>query len=183
MARVEDDIREERLFMKMPDQGPNLIPHGLAYVLALPWVQNKRVLEIGCGIGYGTKLLAEAAEHIVGVDYSQTAIDYALRWKPNNCEFLCKDADVDLPLKSFGPDVVVAMQALEHLDDPKRLIQIYHDCTWIFALPNGGESIEHHHYKIDESLIRDWFGDVELITFNDWGVIGAKDFTNYFGVR
>jgi SAM-dependent methyltransferase len=36
-----------------------------------------RVLEIGCGAGYLTRLLAPHAEHVVALDVSQTAIDRA----------------------------------------------------------------------------------------------------------
>lgn len=186
MAIVNDDIRGERVFMKIADQRPNLVPHALAYALALPYVQGKKVLEIGCGTGYGTKLLAEAAEHIIGIDYSQTAISYAAEWKPDNCKFLCKDAEVDLPILGYEPDVIVAMQALEHLDNPKALIERYQGCTWVFALPHGGESVEHHHYSVDERLIQTWFsGTAQLKYFRDDGCLIANpfdDFTNYFGV-
>lgn len=184
MAQVDDDIRGERVYMKTPDQKPNLIPHGLAYVLALPYVQNKKVLELACGTGYGTKLLAEAAEHIIGIDYSKTAIDYALKWKPDNCEFLCKDAETDLPLRSYQPDVIVAMQALEHFDNPKKIIDLYKDCLWIFALPNGGEGVEHHH-SINEHLIQTWFGGLARFQyFNDRGYLSdtPDDFTNFWGI-
>lgn len=186
MAKVSDDIRGERVFMQTEDQRPNLIPHGLAYVLALPHVQGKKVLEVGCGTGYGTKLIAEAAEHIIGVDYSETAIGYAAKWRPNNCEFLCLDADEDLPLKSYKPEVIVAMQALEHLEDPKKLIEKYKDCIWVFALPNGGEQVEHHHYSINEELIQEWFsGKARLQYFDDHGHLHDRPFdgfTNFFGV-
>lgn len=186
MPTVDDDIRGERVLMKTPDQKPNLIPHGLAYVLALPHVQGKKVLEVGCGTGYGTKLLAESAQHIIGIDYSTTAIGYASQWKPGNCEFLCKDAETDLPLKSFDPDVIVAMQALEHIDKPRDLISKYRDKVWVFALPNGGESVDHHHHSVSELLIEYWFGKkVPLRYFDDWGNIydtPDSDFTNFFGV-
>ena len=36
-----------------------------------------RVLEIGCGAGYLTRLLAPHADHIVALDISQTAIERA----------------------------------------------------------------------------------------------------------
>lgn len=181
---IQDDIREERVFMKNPEQKPNLIPHALAYTLSLPFVQNKTALELGCGTGYGTKLLAESAAHIIGVDYSKTAIDYALSWKPNNCEFICRDIENDLPLKSYHPEVIVAMQALEHFDKPKEIIDLYRGCLWVFALPNGGETIDHHHHLVDEKLIQSWFGEVQLTYFNDQGnIVSPNDlFTNFFGV-
>ena len=37
----------------------------------------RRVLEIGCGAGYLTRLLTSHADHIVALDISQTAIDRA----------------------------------------------------------------------------------------------------------
>lgn len=179
---MRDTIDGERIFL--PNGGNNAAPHALAYALALKYVQNKKVLDICCGTGYGTKLLAEAAAHVIGIDYSETAIDYALRSKPDNCEFLLKDADKDLPLKSFEPDIVTCMQGLEHLDDPKGLIEKYKDKVWVFALPNGGHGIEHHHYDVTEELIRYWFGDVHLRYFNDdcYLMDSPGGHTNFIGV-
>lgn len=186
MAIVDDDIRGERVFMHAEDQKPNLIPHGLAYVLALPYVQNKRVLDLCCGTGYGTKLLAEAADHVTGIDYSTTAINYAIKSHPSNTIFLADDVEGALDYISPGPEVITCMQGLEHLDNPKALVDRYKDCTWVFALPNGGEQVEHHHYSITEELIQQWFsGKARLQYFDDHGHLHDSPFdgfTNFFGV-
>lgn len=181
---IYDNIDAERIYL--PTGGTNVAPHAFAYAIALGYVQGKKVLDICCGTGYGTKLIAEAAKHVIGIDYSNTAIAYALRSKPDNCVFLCKDAESDLPLKSYNPDVITCMQGLEHLDNPKALIEKYKDKTWIFALPNGGEDIENHHYNITEELIRDWFGqDVKIKYFNDLCYMfddTSQWYTNFIGV-
>jgi len=36
-----------------------------------------RILDLGCGTGYGTKILYEADNEVYGIDNSQKAIDYA----------------------------------------------------------------------------------------------------------
>jgi len=185
VAVVHDDIRGERVYMRAEDQKPNLVPHGLAYVLALPYVQNKKVLDLCCGTGYGTKLLAEAAEHVIGLDYSDTATEYANQSKPDNVEFLTRDVEGE-PLTSYQPEVITCMQGLEHLDDPRALVERYGDCLWVFALPHGGETVEHHHYSINEHLIQTWFGGLaRLQYFDDQGHLYDSlpdDFTNFFGI-
>ena len=41
-------------------------------------VQGKRVLDVGCGVGYGADYLAKkGAAEVVGVDYSDEALTYA----------------------------------------------------------------------------------------------------------
>lgn len=80
------------------------------------------VLDLGCGIGYGTKMLAAKAEHAVGVDDSAETIEYAnLHYKQGNSTFLCKDI-FTLPDGFF--DTVVAFEILEHTPDPEKFFQL-----------------------------------------------------------
>jgi len=45
------------------------------YVFANQFVNEKCVLDAGCGCGYGAAMLANSAEHIVGIDLSKKAIE------------------------------------------------------------------------------------------------------------
>lgn len=47
------------------------------YKFASQFVENKIVLDIACGVGYGSKLLAEKANRVFGCDISDDAIKYA----------------------------------------------------------------------------------------------------------
>src|SRR6266496_4309954 len=48
--------------------------HVMAYEYAAGLIKNKRVLDAGCGEGYGTDLLAAAASETVGVDLEEPVI-------------------------------------------------------------------------------------------------------------
>lgn len=174
-------IDDERIYL--PTSVSNHIPHGMAYVHALPLVRGRTVADLCCGTGYGTRLLSESAISVIGFDYSKDAIDYNNGRKLPNTEFILADVEtLDIP----DVEVITCMQGLEHLDDPKALIQKNLDKMWVFALPNDQDDTnEHHHHKIDVSTIQDWFGDnVSIRLFDDSGqwIDFGQAFTNYFGV-
>jgi ubiquinone/menaquinone biosynthesis C-methylase UbiE len=76
------------------------------------------ILEIGCGTGFYTRMLAPRVHHIVGIDFSETAIDKAkLQNKSENVWYVVADAQ-DLstfPDNTF--DKILAIDVLEHLTD------------------------------------------------------------------
>lgn len=173
-------IDDERIFL--PTSPSNHIPHGLAYVQALPMVRQLRVADLCCGTGYGTRLLSEAARFVTGYDYSKTAIAYNRTRKLPNVKYRYSDVE---KIKKLDVDVITCMQGLEHLDNPKALIQRFKDRQWAVALPNDGDdSNEHHHHKIDEKMIQDWFNNRAMIDyFDDMGRYERQrfeGFTNYF---
>src|SRR5215831_13097507 len=51
--------------------------HMARYTFAMRLARGKRVLDAGCGAGYGSAVLAEVAEHVTGVDIAADAIEYA----------------------------------------------------------------------------------------------------------
>lgn len=81
-----------------------------------------RVLDIGCGGGYLTGLLAAAvgpAGRVTGVDPSGPAVSYARRRAAANCTFRAGVAQsLDLPDQSF--DVVTTTLAAHHIPEADR---------------------------------------------------------------
>jgi len=82
------------------------------YSFCLPFVQGKRVLDVPCGNGWGTAMLAGAAS-LTGIDSDAEAIRYAGAHFPG-IDFLDGRMEA-LPLASSGFDVVVCLEGLEHL--------------------------------------------------------------------
>ncbi len=91
--------------------------HVARYAFARRYAEGKRVLDAGCGTGYGSAELAQSAAEVTGVDIAPDAIEYAnanypiagLRFLESSC------ASVPFPAEWF--DVVVAFEVIEHLTD------------------------------------------------------------------
>jgi 2-polyprenyl-3-methyl-5-hydroxy-6-metoxy-1,4-benzoquinol methylase len=89
--------------------------------VAANWdLAGRRVLDFGCGVGYGTKRLARAALEADGVDLSPTAIRYAQEhYAVSNARFIVADLTAPLPseLQQGSYDLVCSSEVLEHVSD------------------------------------------------------------------
>jgi SAM-dependent methyltransferase len=83
--------------------------------------ERARVLDLGCGDGRISGLLADAGAEVTGVDPSQTALARARAAHPE-IRFLPPDDDGSIPLADGSFDVVVAVNVLEHVADTQRLM-------------------------------------------------------------
>jgi len=80
------------------------------------------VLDIGCGAGYGTAVLAEGAASAIGIDFATEAIEYARANYPRpNLRFALGSA-TDLPFPDASFDLITAFEVIEHLADGARLL-------------------------------------------------------------
>ncbi len=92
--------------------------HEKFYLWARDFVQDKIVLDVGCGAGRGTAILAESALNVTGIDIDSEAIGLALRTKKlNNLSYEVMNCSV-LSLASQSVDVVICNALLEYLADP-----------------------------------------------------------------
>jgi 2-polyprenyl-3-methyl-5-hydroxy-6-metoxy-1,4-benzoquinol methylase len=77
------------------------------------------VLDIACGVGYGTVVLAESprAAKVVGVDISGEAIRYAQdHYHHERISYVCSSANEFEPEEAFENSV--SLETIEHLDHP-----------------------------------------------------------------
>jgi SAM-dependent methyltransferase len=96
-----------------------------------------RVLDLACGVGYGTALLSEnpAINDAVGVDLDSASIEYARRkYMSKRISFVCAEALQFRPEHLF--DNVVSLETIEHVEDPSRLF-----ANLISLLAPGGRLI------------------------------------------
>jgi 2-polyprenyl-3-methyl-5-hydroxy-6-metoxy-1,4-benzoquinol methylase len=97
--------------------------HFRRYKKASEYVQGGRILDIACGVGYGSRMLRDAgATEVIAVDLSSTAIEYAQqRYGAPGIEFICANAEEFKLPGTF--DVIVTMETVEHLQNPLAFLQ------------------------------------------------------------
>lgn len=83
-----------------------------------------RLLDLACGVGYGSALLAEVPEvtQVVGGDIAMSALRHARAHYPHPRVVLgCGDYAGWLRPGSF--DSIVSLETIEHVPEPERLLQ------------------------------------------------------------
>lgn len=105
---------------------PQTLAHSLCrYAFVAPFVAGRRVLDIGCGAGLGTRaLLAAGADSVIGLDRRPEALEIAREQDPRSTPeaWLEHDLEGGLPFAEASFDVVVALEVLEHVRAQEQLI-------------------------------------------------------------
>lgn len=97
--------------------------HLARYRFAREHLHGVRILDIACGVGYGTALLRQTAgiESVVGVDVDAGVIARASeRYGSDGVTFVCADARTYGVRASF--DSVVSLETLEHVEGPDAFL-------------------------------------------------------------
>lgn len=98
---------------------PEALPERHArYCWARGLVAGRKVLDAGCGAGWGTALLATHAREAVGIDHLPFAIADARRESANRASFRQGDLQ-QLPFADDEFDVVVCFEAIAQVADPE----------------------------------------------------------------
>lgn len=96
--------------------------HQAAYCFFAPACRDARVLEAGCGEGYGGALLADAgAREVLGVDCDEPTLAHLRASYP--AVVALRANLVALPLADECVDVVVSSQVVEHLWDQPGFVR------------------------------------------------------------
>lgn len=94
------------------------------YAFAAGHLRPGRVLDVACGVGYGTNILAADADSdltLLGVDVSPGAIDYAQEHSASErIHFQVADAMTFRDPEPF--DSIVSIETIEHLPDPAGFV-------------------------------------------------------------
>jgi ubiquinone/menaquinone biosynthesis C-methylase UbiE len=106
-----------------PETRRNLqLEHQHRYLLASQIVENKTILDIASGEGYGSNILSKFATHVYGVDIDAQTIDHAKkRYSKENITFLTGDC-TNIPLDNDSIDVVISFETLEHITEHDKML-------------------------------------------------------------
>lgn len=150
--------------------------HAKRYEFALPLCAGKDVLDAGCGVGYGSAILASVARRVVGVDLSEEAIEHARgRYSNPNVEFVVDDL-LELAQPDDAFDVVCAFESIEHLPAPDahlaHVVRVLRPAgVYVVSTPRAERTTvtpENPYHSIEfsradfESLLARYFEEVEL---------------------
>lgn len=119
--------------------------HEAAYTFARDFVTGGEsyVVDIACGVGYGSRILSDAGAYYVGLDRASDALRKAERLRDGPGTFMAADAIGGVPVESSCTDLVLAFQIIEHiptgvtdqfLDELSRICKS--DGHVIFTTPN-----------------------------------------------
>jgi 2-polyprenyl-3-methyl-5-hydroxy-6-metoxy-1,4-benzoquinol methylase len=187
------ELTGERTLPDVPEENYWFRRHLVVY----RWIAGRGagldVVDMACGEGYGSDVLAAAARSVVGVDANPEAHAHAAaRYRRGNLRF-ARDL-VERFAPADGCDAVVFLQTIEHLEDPAAVLEHFRAIlrpggTAYISTPNvltlapkgaarSGNPWHVREYRAEEfaGLLYAHFADVELhglfharrLRWHDW---------------
>ena len=131
------------------------------YLLANSLVSaNDTVLDCACGSGYGSNHLANRAKHVIGIDISKDAINYAKnKYHSKKVDYVLGDARKLAGIPDASIDVYISFETIEHFTETdeylKRAYEVLKPGAFLLlSTPNAkmGNRNAHHLrvFKYDE---------------------------------
>lgn len=138
MILLLEDTGERIIPKEMKTMNSSLLEHVARYYFSTPYVQG-RVLDIACGTGYGSQLVAKTQKkeisELLAVDIDEETLKYA---KQNYYHPLVKFQKEDvldphLPEKLGQFDIILSFETIEHVTDE----QLFMNNLFAMLKPGG----------------------------------------------
>jgi SAM-dependent methyltransferase len=167
----------ERTLPDVPEENYWFRRHLVVYEWIAAQVRGLRAIDMACGEGYGSDVLASSAASVVGVDANPEAHEHArLRYVRANLRFARELVD------SFSEpaDAVVFLQTIEHVERPGEVLEHFRSLVGqdgvvfvstpnvLTLAPKGAPRSDNpwhvHEYRCEEfeQLCRSNFASVEM---------------------
>jgi len=96
--------------------------HIARYEFAARFVPGKNVLDVGCGTGYGSALLAETASSVIALDTAPDALSYAIQHfrHPSTSHVQAsyvQGSATAPPFRDHSFEIITAFEVIEHLSE------------------------------------------------------------------
>lgn len=159
------------------------VEHWHRYHFAARLAAGKRTLDVACGEGYGSALLASRAASVVGIDVSPDAIAHAQRAYGSLAHARFERASCTaLPLPDASIDLAVSFETVEHISEQSAFVAelarvLAPGGILLMSCPNKREYSDERGYR-NEYHVRELYRD-ELAA-----LIGERfPATTWFGQR
>ena len=142
------DLSGERYDPRYPHMNSVAVEHRARYQLAASLAAGRRVVDVGCGMGYGAATMAGAGAVVVeAIDASGPAIEIARRDHGAGVRYTIGDVR-RLPYEDSSFDLAVCFEVIEHIVEHAELLDelrrvLAPDGLLLISTPNRG------HYYAD----------------------------------
>ncbi|MCT8137140.1 class I SAM-dependent methyltransferase [Anaerobacillus sp. CMMVII] len=174
------DTGERIIPKEMKPTNGMLLEHTARYYFSTPYVRG-RVLDIACGTGYGSQMVAkknkQEIDEMIGVDIDEETLKYAKQHYYHPILTFQKENALDphLPEKLGTFDTILSFETIEHIEDDELFMKNMYELlkpggTLVLSTPFGkGRGIPsgqpfHVHQLTNEEFINLFkpFSEVEI---------------------
>jgi 2-polyprenyl-3-methyl-5-hydroxy-6-metoxy-1,4-benzoquinol methylase len=150
-------------FVEFVDSGADYyrhLVHGPALLEVCGDVKGANVLDLGCGHGYFSRLLARAGAGVVGVDIADHLIAKAIEYEqaePLGVRYLRMEAErIGKAFEQSSVDLVTACTSLQDMSDPAAIVEAVRAVLspsgrFTFSVPHPCTDTPWREWKRDES--------------------------------
>ena len=140
------------------------VEHWHRYHFASLWAAGRDVIDVACGEGYGTALLARTAAQVTGVDVSAQAVAHARKAyaQLGNARFV-EGSCTRLPLADASADLAVSFETIEHIEGQEQFVAelarvLRPDGILLLSCPNKIEYTDKRQY-VNEFHVKELYRD------------------------